>query len=70
MDLSDPGLSDYTSTCCFDHQNPSIAKMSLTFGFAHRGSFNPPPDSQTGILPVWAASELYFATAQNSLNAV
>jgi len=44
--------------------------MSLTFGFAHRGSFNPPLDSQAGILPVWAASGLHFATAQNSLNSV
>lgn len=56
---------DYTSICCFDPQNPSIVKISLTFQFAYRGSFNPPPDSQA----VWAASELYFATAQNSLNA-
>lgn len=70
MDCSSPSFFDFTSTCCFDHQNPSIVKMFITFGFTHRGSFNPSPDSQTGILPVQAELELYFAIAQKPLNAM
>lgn len=70
MDCSDPSLFHHTNTCSFEHQNAYIVKMSLTFEFAHRGHFNPLLDSQTVSLPVCAASELYFATAQNSLNAV